>query len=175
MSTTGRQTAQTPQYDTDAAQLPRAIAGEQMAMPHPCPSPLIQTFPRRIVNPDGMPGPAAAEAAQSVVNIPLPSTYFMGTGFTKTPYSPFLPTPELGGAPNVPISLAQLLMELQRNPAAVQPPFDNTISDAQLAVIEPALETSDLFLLRTGATGAAGKTGPDTRVSHLYGAIDVKP
>src|SRR5215472_580591 len=121
---------------------------------------------RRIVNPDGMPGPAAAEAAQSVVNIPLPSTYFMGTGFTKTPYLPFLPTPELGGAPNVPISLAQLLMELQTNPAAVQPPFDNTISDAQLAVIEPALETSDLFLLRTGATGAAGKTGPDTRVSH---------
>jgi phospholipase C len=119
---------------------------------------------RQIINADGTPGPNAAEAAQSVVNSPLPSTYFMGTGFTKTPYSPYLPTPELRGAPNQPISLTQLLMELQINPAAVQPPFDNTISDAQLGVIEPALETSDLFLLRTGATGAAGTTGPDTRV-----------
>lgn len=119
---------------------------------------------RRIVNQDGTPGRNAAEAAQFVVNDPLPSTYFMGTGFTKTPYSPYLPTPELGGAPNHPISLTQLLMELQTNPAAVQPPFDSTISDAQLAAIEPALETSDLFLLRTGATGAAATAGPDTRV-----------
>jgi phospholipase C len=121
---------------------------------------------RRIVNPDGMPGLDAAEAAQSVVSIPLPSTYFMGTGITKTLYSPYLPTPELGGAPNHPTNLTELLTGLQTNPAAVQPPFDNTISDAQLAAIEPALETSDLFLLRTGATGAAGTTGPDTRVLH---------
>jgi phospholipase C len=121
----------------------------------------------QIIEPDGTPGHNAAEAAQSVVNPPLPSTYFMGAGFTKTPYSPFLPTPELRGAPNHPISLTQLLTELQTNPAAVQPPFDNTISDAQLAAIEPALETSDLFLLRTGATGAAGTTGPDTRVTNF--------
>jgi phospholipase C len=117
-----------------------------------------------VVKRDDTPGPDAAEATQFFANTPLPSTYFMGTGFTKTPYSPFLPTPELGDAPNQPLSLTQLLTELQTNPAAVQPPFDNTISDAQLAAIEPALETSDLFLLRTGATGGAGTTGPDTRV-----------
>jgi len=121
---------------------------------------------KRIVKPDGKPGPNAPKASQFFVDPPLPSTYFMGTGFTNTPYSPFLPAPELGGAPNQPISLTQLLTGLQTNPAAVQPPFDNTISDAQLAAIEPALETSDLFLLRTGATGAGITLGPDTRVPH---------
>jgi phospholipase C len=118
-----------------------------------------------IIHADGSPGPDAAEAAQFMVTPPLPPNYFISTSI-KTPYSPYLPTPELGGAPSHPINLTELLMELQINPAGVQPPFDNTISDAQLAAIEPALETSDLFLLRTGATGAAGTSGPDTRVTN---------
>jgi phospholipase C len=118
-----------------------------------------------IIHPDGSPGPNAAEAAQFMVTPPLPSTYFIGTS-SKTPYSPYLPTPELGRAPNHPLSLAEVLAGVQTNPAGVQPPFDSTISDAQLAAIEPALETSDLFLLRTGATGAPGTTGPDTRVAN---------
>jgi phospholipase C len=122
---------------------------------------------RGIINQDGSPGPNAAEASQFQVNPPLPASYFMGTGFTSTLYSPYLPTPELGHAPNRAISLTELLQGIQTNPAAVQPPFDNTISDAQLAAIEPALESSDLFLLRTGATGAAGTTGPDTRVTNF--------
>ena len=118
-----------------------------------------------IIQPDGSPGPNAAEAAQFIVTPPLPQTYFISTS-SKTPYSPYLPTPELGGAPNRALSLAEVLAGIQTNPAAVQPPFDTTISEAQLAAIEPALETSDLFLLRTGATGAPGRTGPDTRVAN---------
>jgi phospholipase C len=114
-----------------------------------------------IIRPDGSLGPNAAEAAQFMVTPPLPSTYFISTS-SKTPYSPYLPTPELGGAPN----RASSLTEIQTNPVGVQPPFDTTISDAQLAAIEPALETSDLFLLRTGATGASGPIGPDTRVAN---------
>ena len=45
------------------------------------------------------------------------------------------------------------------------PPFTG-LSNAQLAAIEPSLEPSDLFLLTTGATGAAGMTGPDTRITN---------
>jgi phospholipase C len=116
-----------------------------------------------IINSDGSPGPNAAEATQFIVNAPLPSHYFMGSGFTKTAYSPFLPTPELGGAPNHAISLA----ELTADPTNVQPPFGPTISQAQIAALEPSLEKSDLFLLRTGATGAAGTSGPDTRVANF--------
>jgi phospholipase C len=118
---------------------------------------------RGIINADGSPGPNAADATQFLVNTPLPSHYFMGSGFTKTAYSPFLPTPELGGAPNHAISLA----ELTANPTGVQPPFGPTISQAQIAGLEPSLEKSDLFLLRTGATGAAGTSGPDTRVANF--------
>ena len=118
---------------------------------------------RGIINADGSPGPNAAEATQFTVNTPLPTHYFMGSGVMKTAYSPFLPTPELGGAPNHAISLA----ELKANPTGVQPPFGPTISQRQIAALEPSLEKSDLFLLRTGATGAAGTTGPDTRVANF--------
>src|SRR5215813_14140507 len=118
---------------------------------------------RGIINADGSPGPNAADATQFTVNTPLPTHYFMGGGFTKTAYSPFLPTPELGGAPNHAISLA----ELKANPTGVQPPFGPTISQKQIAALEPSLEKSDLFLLRTGATGAAGTTGPDTRIADF--------
>jgi phospholipase C len=113
-----------------------------------------------IINAQGLPGANSAEAAQFTVNTPLPSRYFMGAGFTKSPYSPYLPTPELNGAPNHAISLT----ELTSDPTGVQPPFGPTITDAQLALLEPSLENSDLFLLRTGASGAAGTTGSDTRV-----------
>src|SRR6516225_5219772 len=116
---------------------------------------------RGIIRADGSPGLNADAAMQFKVKAPLPPSYFMGTGFTKTIYSPYLPTPELGGAPNHAISLS----ELNANPTGVQPPLGPTISQAQLESLEPSLEESDLFLLRTGATGAAGLTGPDTRVT----------
>ena len=114
-----------------------------------------------IIDAQGSPGANSAEATQFIVNTPLPSSYFMGAGFTKSPYSPYLPTPELNGAPNHAISLT----ELTSDPTGVQPPFGPTITNAQVASLEPSLEQSDLFLLRTGATGATGTTGPDTRIT----------
>src|SRR5262249_44050680 len=107
-------------------------------------------------------GPNAGTAKQYQVNTPLPAQYFIDAGANKTPYSPFLPTPDLGGAPNQQISPA----DLAADPTGVQPPFDRQFSHAQLASLEPSFEQSDLFLLRTGATGAAGTSGPDTRVAN---------
>src|SRR5262249_48936482 len=45
-------------------------------------------------------------------------------------------------------------------------PFDSSVSNGELAILEPSLELSDLGLLRTGATGAAGTTGFDSRVEN---------
>jgi phospholipase C len=106
---------------------------------------------RGIINADGTQGPNASIATQDSVNAPLPATYFISSS-NKTAYST-LPTPELNGAPNVQMSLG---------PTA---PFDDSVSDAELQLIEPSLEPSDLGLLRTGATGAAGTTGFDSRVA----------
>jgi hypothetical protein len=79
-----------------------------------------------IIHRDGSPGPNAPQAAQFMVTPPLPITYFISTS-SKTPYSPYLPTPELGGAPNHALSLSELFARVQTNPATVQPPFDSTI------------------------------------------------
>jgi phospholipase C len=115
-----------------------------------------------IIGPNGSPGPNSALATQFKVNTPLPSTYFISAGAgSKTAYST-LPTPELNGAPNHAVSLA----ELESNPTGVQPPFDSTISQAQLETLEPSLENDDLELMRTGATGAAGTTGLDSRITN---------
>jgi phospholipase C len=54
------------------------------------------------------------------------------------------------------------------------PPFTG-LTDVQLAAIEPSLESEDLFLLTTGATGAAVKSGaPDTRITN-YAALPNGP
>jgi phospholipase C len=50
-------------------------------------------------------------------------------------------------------------------------PFDNTVSDTQLEQLEPSLETSE-GLLRTGATGAAGTTGLDDRVTNATNLLN---
>ena len=114
-----------------------------------------------IINADGTPGPNAAAATQFAVNTPLPSTYFISSS-SKTAYTPFLPTPELSNTPNAPVGIT----DINANPTGVQPPFDGTVSDAQLATLEPSFETSDLGLLRTGASGAAGTMGLDSRVTN---------
>jgi phospholipase C len=114
-----------------------------------------------IINSDGSPGPDSAIAQQSQVNTPLPSTYFVSST-NKSAYAPFLPTPQLNGAPNVATSLAQI----EANPTGVSAPFDGTVTAADLMTLEPSLETPDLGLLRTGATGLAGTTGLDTRVTN---------
>jgi phospholipase C len=116
-----------------------------------------------IIDPDGAPGPQFAQSQQFQVTTPLPAHYFISVDpSAKTPYTPFLPTPELGGAPHSPSSLTAL----QADPTGVQPPFDPTISDGQLAANEPALEPFDLALLRTGATGATSTTGLDVRITN---------
>src|SRR5260370_41113766 len=63
-----------------------------------------------------------------------------------------MPTPELNGAPN------------NQKPLGSSAPFDSTVFDAELEMLEPSLEIADLGLLRTGATGAAGTTGLDSRI-----------
>lgn len=106
---------------------------------------------RGIINADGTQGPNPSIATQDSVNAPLPATYFISSS-NKTAYST-LPTPELNGAPNVQMSLGSTA------------PFADSVSDAELQLLEPSLEPSDLGLLRTGATGAAGTTGFDSRVA----------
>jgi hypothetical protein len=107
---------------------------------------------RGIVNDNGSPGPNMALSSQNSENTPLPATYFTSSS-NKTAYSP-LPTPELNGAPNV------------QKPLGSSAPFDSTVSDAELQVLEPSLEIDDLGLLRTGATGAAATTGLDSRITN---------
>ena len=107
---------------------------------------------RGIVNDNGSPGPNMALAEQNSVNTPLPATYFISSS-NKTAYSP-LPTPELNGAPNV------------QKPLGSSAPFDSTVSDTELQILEPSLEIDDLGLLRTGATGAAATTGLDSRITN---------
>src|SRR5215468_6139483 len=131
---------------------------------------------RGIVNADGSPGPHRNAAQQFRVDNITPPLYFISTNKltppNKTAYS-ILPTPEAGGAPNRRISVG----ELAANPTGVQPPFDNSFTDAQLRAIEPSLEHEDLVLLQTGATGlptcpaptvAVPSPCPDTRVTNFH-------
>ncbi len=115
-----------------------------------------------IILADGSPGPNAGRATQFQVNTPLPATYFISASTAnKTPYST-LPPPHLNGAPNQAISLA----DLNANPTGVQPPFDHSITFADLTTLEPSVAPYDLDLMRTGATGALGTTGLDTRIPN---------
>ena len=99
-----------------------------------------------IVRPDGSPGPHFAKAQQFTTS--GQTSYFISVATkNKTRYTT-LPPPTLNGAPN--------------KPSPTSPPF--TLPEDLLAVIEPSLEPGDLFLLTTGATGAAGTTGPDPRI-----------
>src|SRR5262249_8528849 len=80
--------------------------------------------------------------------------YFINTNSLnnpkKAPYTPFLPTPEAGGAPPQPVTLQQL----QHDPVPSAPPFDAlTFSRDQLHTLSPAIAPGDLRLLTTGATG----------------------
>src|SRR5215831_7819629 len=131
-----------------------------------------------IVNADGSPGPHADDAKQFQLGTITPVAYFISTDTPidpdKTPYAPFLPTPEAGGAPAEPVTLQQL----QKDPAPAAPPFDaHTFSLTQLATLTQGLEQGDLDLLTTGATGLKNCTldpteppsacaEPDTRVAN---------
>jgi len=109
---------------------------------------VLNLISEHVIRENGSPGPQFARSKQFTTG--AQSTYFVGLKPSeKTPYTT-LPAPTLNGAPNV--------------TSATSPPFN--LPDAELAAIEPSLEASDLFLLTTGATGAAGKTGPDARIAH---------
>src|SRR5262245_42074257 len=134
-----------------------------------------------IVRADGSPGPNSAAAEQFRVGTIDPLAYFIDTNVLTNPgkvaYAPFLPTPEAGGAPPLPVTLAQL----QKDPAPAAPPFDpNTLSPAQLHKLSAVLSGSDMQMLTSGAPGLSNCTAdpteppspcqePDTRVSSFDG------
>jgi phospholipase C len=114
--------------------------------PHPSQS-ILNLLSEGIIKADGSPGPNFAAAKQFTTG--AQTSYYIGVASTpKTAYS-VLPAPTLGGAPAA--------------ASTTSPPFKD-LSQAQLAAIEPSLETEDLSLLATGATGAGGTTGPDPRI-----------
>src|SRR5262249_1181388 len=108
-----------------------------------------------------------------------PVAYFTSTKSLinpgKTPYAPFLPTPEVGSAPPRAVTLAQL----DANPAGSAPPFDaHTFSLHQLQTLSPEIAPKDLPLLTPGATELTNCTTdpaqpptpcaePDTRIRHF--------
>ena len=134
---------------------------------------------RGIVNADGSPGPNADAAQQFTIGNINPVAYFINTNSLtnpeKAPYTPFLPTPEAGGAPPQSVTLQQL----QNDPVPAAPPFDaRTFSRDQLHTLSLALAPGDLRLLTTGASGLTNCTHdaseppspcaePDTRIPNF--------
>jgi phospholipase C len=126
---------------------------------------------RGIVHSDGSPGPNAGLATQFQLQTINPPSYFIDTRKLinpgKTAYSPFLPTPEAGFAPPLPVTLTQFL----NDPAGTVAPFDaKTFSTAELHTISPALEFGALDLLTTGATGLQLHSRPDAAAIVLLRA-----
>ena len=107
-----------------------------------------------IINADGTPGPHFKKAEQFQAVAPFRTSYFISLGNSeKAPYS-ILPEPTLNFSPN----------------GSTPPPFPSATPTALLAAIEPSLETGDLPLLTTGASGASNTfflPDPDTRVQNF--------
>jgi phospholipase C len=132
-----------------------------------------------IVHSDGSPGPNAGQAAQFQLQTINPASYFIDTRKLINPgkkaYAPFLPTPEAGFAPPLPVTLSQFL----KDPADTVAPFDaKTFTNPMLHTISPQMEIDDLFLLTTGATGLTNCqtdptlpptacAEPDTRIANF--------
>jgi phospholipase C len=105
-----------------------------------------------IVNADGTPGPHAALAAQAYATDATKFSIAPTTGkHTYTTGANNMPPIMTGGAPT-----AQSL---------TAPPLPSTLTTAQLAAIDYGLETADLPLITTGATGLA-KKAIDTRIPN---------
>src|SRR5713226_3284605 len=94
-----------------------------------------------IINADGTPGPHFSKAAQFQAVAPFKTKYFISLdNDQKAPYQT-LPEPTLNFSPS---------------PATGEPPpFPQGTPTTLLAAIEPSLESADLNLLTTGASGAA--------------------
>ena len=121
---------------------------------------------RQIVHEDGIPGPNFFSSMQFQIN-PTGAgftTYFIDAlkaPGTKVPYqqaplTPSFPPTNTAYVPTMPGPV---------NNAGQQGPFDSSVSDAQLAHIEPNIEAEDLGLLRTGASGLP-EFSTDTRVAN---------
>jgi phospholipase C len=119
---------------------------------------ILNLLSEGLVGADGAPGPNFAIAQQFATS--GQTSYFIGVDNNNKSAYTTLPDPTLGGAPKA--------------ASMTSPPFTG-LTDAQLAAIEPSLEPSDLFLLTTGATGAAVTSGvPDTRIAN-YAALPNGP
>jgi len=107
-----------------------------------------------IVNADGTPGPHFKKAQQFQAVAPFRTKYFISLDkHEKAPYD-VLPEPTLNFSPN----------------GTTPPPFPSATPPNILALIEPSLETTDLNLLTTGASGASNTftlPDPDTRVENF--------
>ena len=107
-----------------------------------------------IVNADGTPGPHFKKAQQFQAVAPFRTKYFISLDkHEKAPYD-VLPEPTLNFSPN----------------GTTPPPFPSATPPNILALIEPSLETTDLNLLATGASGASNTftlPDPDTRVENF--------
>ncbi len=108
---------------------------------------------RRIVHPNGSPGPNWDAARQFQVGTINPVSFFISTAKlvnpNKSAYT-FLPTPEAGGAPPQTETLSQFL----NDPVNSAIPFDpKTFTPDMLAQFTQGLDPEDLHLLTTGATG----------------------
>lgn len=110
---------------------------------------ILNLLSEGIVQADGSPGPNFAAAKQ--FTSAGQRHYFIGIARGRKHRYTTLPAPTLGGAPN-----AQ---------SATLPPFPPSLLPF-LSMIEPSLEPTALLLLTTGATGAAGTTGPDPRITN---------
>jgi phospholipase C len=110
---------------------------------------ILNLLSEGIIRPDGSPGRHFAAARQFKTS--GQTSYFISVrDEDKTAYAT-LPAPTLGGAPNT--------------QSTTIPPFPEAfLLNGFLAAIEPSLQAQDLVLLTTGATGAAGATGPDPRI-----------
>ncbi|MFA5985108.1 MAG: alkaline phosphatase family protein [Methylococcaceae bacterium] len=98
-----------------------------------------------IVNADGTPGAHAQLAAQAFLKN-IPSRFFISQpAANKAPYVT-LPPPNTSYAPAIGTTFAQIAQD----PGAVIPPFDTSLSLAQLHQISPGLRLKDLQLLTTG-------------------------
>ena len=107
-----------------------------------------------IVNGDGTPGPHFKKAQQFQAVAPFRTKYFISLDkHEKAPYD-LLPEPTLNFSPN----------------GTTPPPFLSATPPSILALVEPSLETTDLNLLTTGASGASNTftlPDPDTRVGNF--------
>ncbi len=106
----------------------------------PSGEPVKNLLSEGIVNADGTPGPRFWKAKQFQAVAPFKTTYYINLDHgDKAPYA-ILPEPTLNFSPS---------------PATGEPPpFPPATPLALLGAIEPSLETADLHLLTTGASGA---------------------